>query len=216
MENDSSKILSPYDAPIPKYADIWKLLDSEGFSGVGDAHSMGLYQYVGMALGNFEKIQDELVLLFDQLCGGTFGFTSKMAQIIGATSSFNVKMDLTKQAVRSFLLDEKKESVLKWLKLTHRASLIRNKIAHGQVIRIQYMKDGVSQSGAFWAPSRYDTKKINTLHEMADWDYCWNGHQLYQYVSAFHLVFAMLLTVREELAGKGDQSTGTVLDPDRM
>lgn len=205
-------------SPLIKYDDISKALDSAAFTGVGALSFEYLFVQVGQSLATFEKVQDEIVALFDLLCGGSFEGISPMGRIIGATSSFNVKMDLTKQAAKSFLSNYKQQSaVLKWLKLAQKASLIRNKIAHGQPVRAHFVANGESMNGAFWAPSLRDTNKVNWPESrINEWRYAWNAVQLNEYNKAFHDLYAMLLTLRENLAGLGDESTVDVLDPTRM
>lgn len=205
-------------SPLIKYDDISKALESSPFSGSGTPSVEYLFAKVGRSLASFEKIQDEIVALFDLLCGGEFGVISPMGRIIGATSSFNVKMDLTKQAAKSFLSDNSRQaSVLKWLKLAQKASLIRNKIAHGQPVHAHFVAGGESMNGAFWTPSLLDTNKVNWPDSrISEWSYAWNADQLGEYEKAFHDLYAMLLTLRENIAGLGDESTADVLDPIRM
>ncbi|HYI06256.1 MAG TPA: hypothetical protein VD858_15285 [Reyranella sp.] len=204
--------------PLLRYDDILRALDPKPFTAIGDTSSTQLYPFVGSALSKFEKIQDEIIRIFDQLCGGQFGAVSPMGQIIGATSSFNVKLDLAEQAAKSFIADSsQQQAVLRWLRLARKASIVRNKIAHGQPIYPHFVKDGRSLKGVFWAPSLLDTRKVGWPENgMSEWEFCWNGSQLSDYGTAFHSVYAMLLTLREELAGLGDETTASVLSPTDM
>ena len=166
----------------------------------------------------FERIQDEIILLFDQLCGGAPGHRSKMGTIIGATSSFNVKIDLVRQAAISFIdKEDSKKAVLNWIRLCKKAAEIRNKIAHGQPTSLHFVWDGEPRYGVFWAPSTYDTRKANFPQQLAhDWEYCWNENQIKEYSRNFFALRTMLMTVREELAGVGEESMPQVLDPSLM
>lgn len=204
--------------PLLKFDDISQSLDSKPFTAEGNISAAELYPIVGAAVSKFEQIQDEVVRIFDQLCGGQFGTISPMGQIIGATSSFNVKLDLAKQAARSMISDiDHQQAVLRWFKLAQKASIIRNKIAHGQPIHPHFVRDGQSLRGVFWAPSLLDTRKFRWPEaSMSEWEFCWNGSQLSDYGTAFHSVYAMLLTLREELAGLGDETTVNVLSPADM
>jgi len=203
---------------LPAYSAISEALNPKAFAGVGSKTGDELFHHAGLATSMFEQIQDEVVQLFDQLCGGTFGHISPMGEIIGATSSFNVKMDLVTQAAKSFLADEKQQdAVLRWLKLARKASVVRNKIAHGRPISVHFAFDGHDRHGVFWAPSLFDTRKAGwPQRRSAEWEFCWNGDQIREYSSAFQSVYAMLMTVREQLAGLGEESIPAVLDPERM
>jgi len=203
----------PQHDSVPKYASISDALNPKVFANVGGPSSEELFYQVGLATSMFEKIQDEVVQLFDQLCGGPFGRISPMGEIIGATSSFNVKMDLVTQAARSLIADENKQAaVLRWLKLATKASLVRNKIAHGRPVGVHFVVEGENRRGTFWAPSLFDTRKVGWPKISAEWDYCWNAEQIREYSSAFHLTSAMLMTVREQLAGVGEESIPSVLN----
>lgn len=204
--------------PFPSFLEISAGLDLKPFSGTGSKFSVNLFSVVGLCTSNFEKIQEEIILLFDQLCGGYPGRISAMGAIIGATSSFNVKMDLVTQAARSFISDEKhQKSVLGWLKLCKKAAEVRNKIAHGQPTSSHFVFNGESRNGIFWAPSLFDTKKSGWPVKMShDWEFCWNECQLREYATTFFALRTMLMTMREELSGTGDEPMPQVLDPDTM
>jgi hypothetical protein len=209
---------APPRAPLLRFDDISQSLDPQPFSAAGNMSAAELYPIVGSAVSKFEKIQDEVVRIFDQLCGGQFGTISPMGRIIGATSSFNVKLDLAKQAAKSMISDiNHQHAVLRWFKLAQKASFIRNKIAHGQPIHPHFVQDGQSLRGVFWAPSLLDTRKVGWPEtSMSEWEFCWNASQLSDYGTAFHSVYAMLLTLREELAGLGDETTANVLSLTNM
>jgi hypothetical protein len=193
-------------------------LDPKPFSGVGAPSSNPLYLEVGRACGYFENIQDEVIELFQHLTGGTPHDFSPMVKIIGATSSFNVKMDLVEEATRRFVSEERTQrAVLGWLRLCRKAVQVRNQIIHGQVMHVHYVHDSRSVNGFFLLPSLYSTKKLDfpaTPPHQAE--YCWNSPQLQDYVTMFGLLRAMVMTVREELSGTGDKPCPQVLDPDTM
>lgn len=199
--------------PLPTFSGISAGLVSKPFSGDGCETDETLYHAAGLATSIFEEIQEEVVLLFDQLCGGTPGQVSAMGRIIGATSSFNVKMDLVTQATKTFIGDNRKrEAVLGWLKLCKKAAEIRNKIAHGKPLAAHYAHDGENRFGVFWAPSLFDTKKIGK--SIKEWDYCWNEKQLQAYSMTFRSLRITLTMARGELICEG--ATPEVLDPDTM
>ncbi|MBV0892311.1 hypothetical protein KTN05_10655, partial [Paracoccus sp. Z118] len=165
-------------------------------------------------------LTDEVVLLFDQLCGARLHEHSRMGRIIGATSSFNVKIDLATEAAESFLENERQRAaVIGWIRLCKKAAEIRNKIAHGTPTNLHHVSDGTSRQGFFLAPSIYDTKKnqfLRTGEFGGDSRYCWNSYQLHDYVRAFFILRSMLQTLREELAGASEEPMPQVLDPDAM
>ena len=108
-------------------------------------------------------------------------------KIIGATSSFNVKMDLVEEATRRFISEERTQrAVLGWLRLCRKAAQVRNQIIHGQVMHVYYVHENRNLSGFCLLPSLFNTKKLDfpaiPPHQA---EYCWNSAQIQDYVAMF-------------------------------
>ena len=201
------------------YSEISKSLDHKDFVGSGTESTQPLFEQVGRVCAAFERIEDEVVLLFQVICGGPPLGISNMSRIIGVASSFRTKLDLVREAARSFLShnSDKRDAVLAWLKLCNRASEIRNKVAHGHPNQLAYVWQGQSLQAAFLMPSLLDPRKMANAGKVStDSKYCWNAEQLREYVTAFTALQAMMMTVREELSGIAEESQPHVLDPNRL
>jgi hypothetical protein len=195
------------------YAAIAAELDLKTFAGEGGNSASDIYPAVGMVCGLFEDLQDEIIRLFEQLCGGPADQPGSMSRIISVTLSFRNKLELTTEATKVFLEKEpdKRDAVLRWLKLCEKASTIRNKIAHGWPAQVHYMQNDQPCRGAFLGSGNYDPKAIGRA--TTETIPCWNLSQLQRYSSAILQLRAMIQTVREELAGTGDEPWPHVLDP---
>lgn len=206
----------PYSNP-PTYLEISAALNPKAFEGGGSAFSDPLCTEVGRACATFEKLQDELMWLFNFICNGNADGSTSMLRIIAATSSFGVKLDLCKEATRTFVENEDhQKAILGWLKLCNKASEIRNKIAHGQPGNIHFNGEHGPERGFYLIPSMYNPRKGGFPRNATASEYCWNVDQIRGYTLAFHLLYAMILTVREQLAGTGDEDHPQVLDPNTM
>ena len=203
----------------PTYSEISKSLDHKNFAGSGTQSTHPLFEQVGRVCSAFERIEDEVVLLFQVICGGPPQGTSNMSRMIGVASNFRTKLDLVREAAKSFLSLEpdKRDAILAWLKLCNRASEIRNKVAHGHPSQLAYVWQGQSLQAAFLMPSLFDPRKMaNTGKFSTDSEYCWNAAQLREYVTAFTTLQVMMMTVREELSGIAEESYPHVLDPNNL
>lgn len=195
------------------YSDISKALSIKPFSGQGTKSVEPLFAEVGRVCATFERLEDEIVLLFQLLCGGPAAGASNMARIIGVTSNFRAKVELTRAAAEAFLASEpdKRDAVVAWLKLCSRAAQIRNKIAHGHPTQIAYVHKGRSLQAAFFTPSPFDPKGCPPSRTWTEAAYCWNAQQLQEYNATFLGLRAMMMTVREELAGTAEEPQPHVL-----
>ena len=195
------------------YAAIAAELDLKPFVGEGGNSASDIYPAVGLVCDLFEGLQDEIIRLFEQLCGGPADQPGGMSRIVSVTLSFRNKLELTTEAAKVFLEKEpdKRDAVLKWLKLCEKASTIRNKIAHGRPAQVHYMQNDQPCRGAFLVSGNYDPKAIGRA--TTETIPCWNLLQLQRYSSAILQLTAMIQTVREELAGTGDEPWPHVLDP---
>ncbi|WFS06241.1 hypothetical protein [Methylobacterium sp. 391_Methyba4] len=201
----------------PTFLEISAALDPQPFVGGGSAFSDPIHLEVGRVCGSFEKLQDEMMLLFNALCNGNSETQTSMLRIIASTSSFGVKLDLCKEAARTFIEDEAHcEAVLGWLKLCSKASEIRNKIAHGQPANIHYNHGAGPDRGIYLVPCMYNPRKGGFPRRATASEYCWNVEQIRNYYRAFHALYAMMMTVREQLLGSGDEDHPQVLDPATM
>lgn len=206
----------PFSNP-PTFLEISAELDPKLFVDNGGQSSDQIHLEVGRACGAFEKLQDEMMLLFNALCNEGSDSQTSMLRIIASTSSFGVKLDLCKEATRTFISNEDHcNAVLNWLKLCSKASEIRNKIAHGQPAFIHYNNSDGPQRGFFLVPSMYNPRKGGFPRRPTASEYCWNVNQIREYSTAFHILFAMIMTVREQLFGGGDEDVPQVLDPATM
>jgi hypothetical protein len=198
------------------YADIAAELEPKPFAGEGGNSASEIYPEVGRVCDLFEGLQDEIIRLFEQLCGEPAVQLGRLSRIISVTLSFRSKLDLTKEAARAFLEEEprKRDAVLKWLKLCDKASTIRNRIAHGRPGQVHYAQNGRPCRGAFLVAGVYDPRGIG--RPATETIPCWNLSQLYSYSRAIQQLTAMIMTVREELAGTGDEPMPHVLDPSAL
>lgn len=207
------------DHPPQTYSDISVALDKKSFAGEGGRSVHEIYQQVGTICANFENLQDEVIQLFQVICGGPPHGQERMSRIISTTTSFKVKLELIKEAARIFLQDdhEKMDAVLLWIKLCERASQMRNKVVHANPAQIAFVQNGVSRQAAFLLPSPNNRKGALACGAIGTKsDYCWNAEQLGHYSSALLQLKAMLMTVREELAGISEIPQPWVLDPSAL
>jgi hypothetical protein len=195
------------------YPELSEALRPKPFLGEGTDSVDPLFAEVGRVCASFEAIEGEIVLLFQVLCGGPAVGISNMARIIGVTSSNRAKIELTEEAAKAFLASEpgKMKAVLAWLKLCRQAADIRNKIAHGHPSQYAFVHKGRSRQAAFLLPSPFDPRKIPASGRWSGSAYCWNARQLQEYNVAFQGLRAMMMTVREELAGTAEEPQPHVL-----
>lgn len=198
------------------YSSIEEALQVKPFDGKGAQSVQEIYLQVGELCASFEQLEDEVVMLFQVLCGELSTAPSRMSRIISVVTSFKTKLDILKEAAQAFLSrdPDKKEAVLLWLKLCRKASEIRNKVVHANPAQIAYVDNEESRQEAFLLPSIYDRKSGFRRGSVTRYsEYCWNTDQLRQYNMALLALRGVLMTVREELAGTAEEPQPWVLDP---
>jgi hypothetical protein len=187
------------------YSDLFDRLSDKPFSGEGTDSIEPLFAEVGRVCAGFERLEEEIVLLFQLLRGELSGDAPSMDRF--SKSSFLSKVEMTEEAAGASLATDptKRDAVLAWLGLCRRAAKIRNKVAHGLPTQLHYVHKGRSGRGAFLMPGS-DPRDRSLSGKWSESAYCWSVRQLQEYHVAFVGLVAMMMTVREELAG-------TVEDP---